>query len=214
MKGSEPRPHECQAASTQVTVPTGIINSGWFLEIAHGALGRHDRRWRDPRDLVRVLAREPLRWPDRGDREGTPGRRAYLAAEHGRHPSAVLPGPGRATGLCAILPGRLRNVEGVRGPTRIAVVARRNIRGRDPSRAALPSREVPDLGARERDGRRRTRIADRRGCAAARTERTLLRERPAHDGHGRRLPGVHTGAPRGSGTGGREIPPRIRGRVD
>src|SRR5437867_11226471 len=124
---------------------TEIINSGRFLEIAHGALGRHDRRWRDPRDLVRVLAREPLRRPNRGDREGTPGRRAYLAAEHGRHPSAVLPGPGRATGLCAILPGRVRNVEGVCGPARIAVVAGWNVRGRDPSRSALASRDVPAL---------------------------------------------------------------------
>src|SRR5207245_4171295 len=160
------------------------------------------------------LAREPSRWPDRADREGTSGRRAYLAAEHGRHPSAVLPGAGRATGLCAILPGRLRNVEGVRGATRIAVVARRNIRGRDPSRAALPSREVPDLGPRERDGGRRTRSADRRGCASARTERTLLRGHLVDEGHGSRLPGMRTGTTGGGGTGGREIPPRIRGRVD
>src|SRR5207249_7045389 len=81
-----------------------IIKSGRFREIGHGALGRHDRRWRDPRDLVRVLAREPLRRPNRRAREGSTGRHAHVAPEHRGGPSPVLPGPGRAALLCEVLP--------------------------------------------------------------------------------------------------------------
>src|SRR5881396_3755312 len=191
-----------------------IINSGRFLEIGHAALGRHDRRWRDPRDLVRVLAREPLRRPNRRPREGITGRDPHVAPEHRRGAPTVLPRPRRAKGLRAVVPGRVQDVEGVCGGTPPAMVARRNVRGRDPRRSVVSPRAVPGLGPGQRDGRRRTRPPDRGGRATTRAERPLPRCDLVEDGYGRRLSGVHAVASGGSGTRGRQVPPRLRRRIN
>src|SRR3989442_11205927 len=191
-----------------------IISSGVFATPDHGAVGRHDGRRGDPRDVLCVLARDAIRGPDRGVGEGAPGRLAHVPSEYGRRPPTVLSRPGRAKGLRAVVPDRVRHVESVRGVARPSVGARGHVRDRDARGSGLPPRDVPKVGARERDGRGRALPLDGSRGPTARTERALPRRDLVEDGYERRLSGLHTGLAGRRGTRRRTISPGGRPRVD
>src|SRR5881628_396356 len=140
---------------------TEIINSGRFLEIGPWSPGTSRSSVAGssgPRSRTGLRTATTAASPSsRRNRN----RDAHLPPEHRRRASTLLPGPGRAKGLRAVRSNRLRDVEGVRGRTRLAVATGRHVRSRGSSGSGVPSREIPALGPRERDGRGRTRGPDR-----------------------------------------------------